>query len=342
MDRLARLLAAPAAPAESAGRSSTPSTVRRRRAPVRRSDPDAGAARRLRFPGVSASDAPARGNRARGGRTSCSRAASSTPVADAQPRPGVDRRRGGEGPLRGRPGEGAQERRQARGGSISGGFRLSGLGRRAPPPAGHRKGERDRGPAGRGQRRGRSAAPGEGRGGLPPGAWAEGRRVGPESLAGERVSGRPFARPRRAGSPGRGSPCGRTRALGQRGGRFEAAGIASSTRDPEGGRILRRARRFSVRRAVDNAMELVSRAMPVPSAADRERWFLAGAATCARAGLTEVQDASGYGARRSPRSSGWPRAAPCRSASMRRCHPTRSDLPGFLPGERASAAALIS
>ncbi|MGH9368463.1 MAG: amidohydrolase, partial [Thermoanaerobaculia bacterium] len=46
---------------------------------------------------------------------------------------------------------------------------------------------------------------------------------------------------------------------------------------------------------VDNAVDLVRRVMPVATGADRERRLLAAARACARAGLTEVQDASGYG-----------------------------------------------
>jgi hypothetical protein len=43
-------------------------------------------------------------------------------------------------------------------------------------------------------------------------------------------------------------------------------------------------------------MGLLERAVPPPSASDRERWLSLGAAACARAGLTEIQDASGYDA----------------------------------------------
>lgn len=75
---------------------------------------------------------------------------------------------------------------------------------------------------------------------------------------------------------------------------LEAAGIDATTRDPDGGRILRRPDGSPAGVLVDNAMELVRRALPPPSAADLERRFLAGAASCASFGLTEVQDASGY------------------------------------------------
>ncbi len=77
---------------------------------------------------------------------------------------------------------------------------------------------------------------------------------------------------------------------------LEAAGIGASTPDPEGGRILRRPDGSPSGVLVDNAADLVVRAMPKPTDAARERWLLAGAQACARSGLTEVQDASGYGA----------------------------------------------
>jgi predicted amidohydrolase YtcJ len=76
---------------------------------------------------------------------------------------------------------------------------------------------------------------------------------------------------------------------------LEKAGIRSNTPDPAGGRILRRADGSPSGVLVDNAMDLVEKVIPVPQPADRERQFLAGARACAKVGLTEVQDASGYG-----------------------------------------------
>ncbi len=76
---------------------------------------------------------------------------------------------------------------------------------------------------------------------------------------------------------------------------LQAAGIGPSTADPPGGRILRRPDGSPSGVLIDNAATLISRAMPEPSPADRERRLLAAARACARAGLTEVQDASGYG-----------------------------------------------
>ncbi|MGE5413134.1 MAG: amidohydrolase, partial [Syntrophomonadaceae bacterium] len=75
-----------------------------------------------------------------------------------------------------------------------------------------------------------------------------------------------------------------------------AAHIDAATPDPPGGRILRRADGSPSGVLVDNAMALVEAAVPTPTAADRERWLAEGAAACARAGLTEIQDASAYDA----------------------------------------------
>jgi len=74
-----------------------------------------------------------------------------------------------------------------------------------------------------------------------------------------------------------------------------AAGIEAGTPDPEGGRILRRPDGSPSGVLIDNAMDLMERVMPEPGAADLERRFVAAARACASAGLTEVQDASGYG-----------------------------------------------
>ena len=131
--------------------------------------------------------------------------------------------------------------------------------------------------------------------GLPPGAWVEGDGWDQNLWPGKEF---PDARSLNRAVPDRPVASSRVdgHALWVNEAALRAAGIESSTRDPEGGRILRRPDGSPSGVLIDNAMELVSKVVPVPSAADRERWFLAGAATCARAGLTEVQDASGYGA----------------------------------------------
>lgn len=77
---------------------------------------------------------------------------------------------------------------------------------------------------------------------------------------------------------------------------LRAAGIDAATRDPDGGRILRRPDGSPSGVLVDNAKALVTKVRPAPTAADLERQLLAGAASCAAHGLTEIQDASGYDA----------------------------------------------
>jgi len=71
-------------------------------------------------------------------------------------------------------------------------------------------------------------------------------------------------------------------------------GAGASTRDPDGGRILRRADGSPSGVFVDNAMALVEKAMPAPTDADFSRRFLAATRACAKVGLTQVQDASAY------------------------------------------------
>lgn len=78
---------------------------------------------------------------------------------------------------------------------------------------------------------------------------------------------------------------------------MRAAGITAATPDPPGGRIVRRADGSPSGVFVDNALEIVMRARPEPTDADLRRAFAAAFASCASVGLTEVGDASGYGAR---------------------------------------------
>ncbi|HSS44698.1 MAG TPA: amidohydrolase [Thermoanaerobaculia bacterium] len=77
-----------------------------------------------------------------------------------------------------------------------------------------------------------------------------------------------------------------------------AAGIGVDTRDPAGGRILRRPDGSPSGVLVDNAAGLVDKAVPPEPADDIERRLLKGLHACARAGLTEVGDASSYGPER--------------------------------------------
>jgi predicted amidohydrolase YtcJ len=78
---------------------------------------------------------------------------------------------------------------------------------------------------------------------------------------------------------------------------MRAAGIGASTPDPAGGRIVRRRDGSPSGVFVDNAMDAVMRARPAPTDEDLRRAFAAAFASCASVGLTEVGDASGYGAR---------------------------------------------
>ncbi|HEV8231809.1 MAG TPA: amidohydrolase [Thermoanaerobaculia bacterium] len=76
---------------------------------------------------------------------------------------------------------------------------------------------------------------------------------------------------------------------------LEKAGIRTETPDPAGGRILRRPDSSPSGVLVDNAADLIDNVVPAPTPADLERRFVAAMKSCAKVGLTEVQDASGYG-----------------------------------------------
>jgi len=130
---------------------------------------------------------------------------------------------------------------------------------------------------------------------LPAGAWAEGRGWDQNLWPGKQF---PDARDLDAVLPDRPAAARRVdgHALWVNTAALKAARIDASTKDPDGGRILRRADGTPSGILVDNAMELAVRAMPEATAADRERWLLGGAEACARVGLTEAQDASGYDA----------------------------------------------
>ena len=68
------------------------------------------------------------------------------------------------------------------------------------------------------------------------------------------------------------------------------AGIDAGTPDPDGGRILHDEDGEPTGILIDNAVDLVLDILPEPSAADRERWLLAGAEACAEAGLVAAHD----------------------------------------------------
>jgi len=128
---------------------------------------------------------------------------------------------------------------------------------------------------------------------LPAGAWVEGRGWDQTRWPGREF---PDARALDAAVPDRPALARRVdgHAIWVNSAALKAARVDASTKDPDGGRILRRQDGSPSGVLVDNAMALVGRAKPPPTAADVERWLTEGAEACARAGLTEVQDASGY------------------------------------------------
>ena len=128
---------------------------------------------------------------------------------------------------------------------------------------------------------------------LPPGAWAEGRGWDQNLWPGKQF---PDAAVLDRAIPSRPAVARRVdgHAAWVNTAALKAAGIDASTKDPDGGRILRRNDGSPSGVLVDNAMALLDPAMPKAAPADIERWLLAAADACARAGLTEAQDASGY------------------------------------------------
>jgi len=78
---------------------------------------------------------------------------------------------------------------------------------------------------------------------------------------------------------------------------LRAAGVTRATPDPPGGKILRRADGSPSGVFVDNAMDVVFRAMPAPTDEALRRAFRVALESCASVGLTAVGDASGYGER---------------------------------------------
>ena len=129
---------------------------------------------------------------------------------------------------------------------------------------------------------------------LPAGAWVEGRGWDQNLWPGKAF---PDARDLDAAVPGRPVAARRVdgHALWVNSLALERAGIRPETPDPVGGRILRRADGSPSGVLVDNAADLVQSVIPDAAAADLERRFLAAGRACAKAGLTQVQDASGYG-----------------------------------------------
>ena len=74
---------------------------------------------------------------------------------------------------------------------------------------------------------------------------------------------------------------------------LKAAGISKETPDPPGGRIERLKDGSPAGVLVDNAMELVTKAIPAPGKGEARKDVVAGLEACAKAGLTGVGEASG-------------------------------------------------
>ena len=72
---------------------------------------------------------------------------------------------------------------------------------------------------------------------------------------------------------------------------MRATGVTRDSRDPEGGKILRDANGNPTGVFIDEAMELVDRSVPAPSAEQRKARVLAAAQAIAATGLTEMHDA---------------------------------------------------
>ena len=131
-------------------------------------------------------------------------------------------------------------------------------------------------------------------GSLPAGSWAEGRGWDQNHWPGERF---PDARDLDAVLPDRPAIARRVdgHAVWVNTAALRAARIDAATPDPSGGRIVRRADGTASGVLVDRATELVESVLPPGTTADFERRILAAGNACAKAGLTEVQDASHYG-----------------------------------------------
>jgi len=71
---------------------------------------------------------------------------------------------------------------------------------------------------------------------------------------------------------------------------MRAAGVTAATPDPSGGRILRDANGNPTGVFIDEAQELIDRAVPAPSFELRKKRVLAAAQTIAQNGLTEIHD----------------------------------------------------
>jgi predicted amidohydrolase YtcJ len=131
-------------------------------------------------------------------------------------------------------------------------------------------------------------------GALPAGSWAEGRGWDQNRWPGSRF---PDARDLDAVVPDRPAIAQRVdgHAVWLNTAALKAARIDAATPDPSGGRIVRRPDGSASGVLVDRAMGLVEDVEPPGTTADFKRRILAASKACAKAGLTQVQDASHYG-----------------------------------------------
>ena len=124
---------------------------------------------------------------------------------------------------------------------------------------------------------------------VPAGQWITGQRLGSESLDREGISDERCAHARGARSSGELDRVD-GHALLANAAAMRAAGITRSHADPEGGRIIRDADGTPTGVFVDNAQELIQRALPDLTPKQLSDAIHAAAVECNKWGLTEVQD----------------------------------------------------
>ena len=212
---------------------------------------------------------------------------SRAPPSTRAPRRLRGSRRSSRAPARSSSSEIPAARGSSRRRRRSSSFRAPSFSRAGPTPTGISRGSgrRSRPPTCEARRTHRKRRAGSARWprSFPGGAWAEGRGWDQNRWPG---SGYPDARDLDKAVPDRPAVARRVdgHAVWVNTAALSAARIAAETRDPEGGRILRRADGSPSGVFVDNAMRLVTGAMPAASQADFERWIVGATAACARSG----------------------------------------------------------